>query len=859
MPDQGVFGPLTKAAIAAALSDSSPTETTTSSPVTSAPVVSSIPASNPDTTTIQSQIDALQREISQTNQINSLSNVTLSSPTISSPNISGLTTSSVAEGTNLYFTNARAEAALALLGATTTAGTGLTYSGNAFSLDLTHPNIFTGLQQFNGQASSTLFSATTGFFNNILTTLTTATSSFLGGFTAGNNAAFVVNQAAPANSLTISPSGNVGIGTTTPGANLDVNGNANIGGTLSIGTTVQTNSSAAYDGASLGPELTSSGCWTLGTGWSGTQAGGFTHTPGNTAPLTCAITTVNGATYQVGFTFTRPTAGQLSVSIGGTTYLTGLQNPGAIQNWQIAGGSGNFVFTPTSSYDGTISTESIELLTLASAVSTLKDSSGAVSSETRISSASLHNQFLGVSAGHSNTTGSGNSGFGYGALSLNVLSPQNTCIGYLCLSSLTSGVGLNTAVGYRAMLDTTTGYENVAVGNDSLEQNTTGTINVAVGQDALNSLTVGNDNTAVGGTAMQLATTANYNSAFGFESLYNLTTARYSTAVGFQAGKLIGTGAANQTSWNSTYLGSNTRANADGDINEIVIGGGSTVTIGAGSNTVTIGNSDITKTLLSGNVGIGTTSPTHLLDVGSNSVSGAVAGFENSTGQCIINPTSSSVNCTSDARLKKNINPMATSTSLANILSLNPVFFNWNSESATSSQHSGFIAQQVAPIFPDLVTQDSSSGYYLLNYAGLTPYLTKAIQDIANLGSDFTSTLVAWLGNAANGIADLYATIIHAHEVHTDTLCVGTTCVTPQQFQAMVAASGQIASPPPIVAPAASDVQATSTNATSTLTDSNSLQSDVASTTTPDTLSDSTDIASSTPVITNDASTSPTQ
>ncbi|HEY4515604.1 MAG TPA: hypothetical protein VJH67_00215, partial [Candidatus Paceibacterota bacterium] len=57
---------------------------------------------------------------------------------------------------------------------------------------------------------------------NLLATSTTATSTFLGGLTVGNNAAFSVNQTATANSLYVAASGNVGIGTTAPGVKLEV-------------------------------------------------------------------------------------------------------------------------------------------------------------------------------------------------------------------------------------------------------------------------------------------------------------------------------------------------------------------------------------------------------------------------------------------------------------------------------------------------------------------------------------------------------------------------------------------------------------------------------------------------------------
>ena len=70
---------------------------------------------------------------------------------------------------------------------------------------------------------------------SIIATSTTATSTFAGGLTAGNNAGFVVNQIAPANSLTINSSGNVGIGTANPGAyKLNVSGNTYLGGSADI-------------------------------------------------------------------------------------------------------------------------------------------------------------------------------------------------------------------------------------------------------------------------------------------------------------------------------------------------------------------------------------------------------------------------------------------------------------------------------------------------------------------------------------------------------------------------------------------------------------------------------------------------
>jgi len=65
-------------------------------------------------------------------------------------------------------------------------------------------------------------------------TSTTATSTFVGGLTVGNNAAFVVNQAATANSLYVAANGKVGIGTASPSSSysLNVNGSVSVNGEI---------------------------------------------------------------------------------------------------------------------------------------------------------------------------------------------------------------------------------------------------------------------------------------------------------------------------------------------------------------------------------------------------------------------------------------------------------------------------------------------------------------------------------------------------------------------------------------------------------------------------------------------------
>ncbi|MEI7463081.1 MAG: hypothetical protein WCK03_01640, partial [Candidatus Taylorbacteria bacterium] len=66
----------------------------------------------------------------------------------------------------------------------------------------------------------------------IYSTNTNATSTFSGGFTAGNNAGFTVNRLAAANSLLVAGNSNIGIGSTTPYATLSVVGSMALTGAL---------------------------------------------------------------------------------------------------------------------------------------------------------------------------------------------------------------------------------------------------------------------------------------------------------------------------------------------------------------------------------------------------------------------------------------------------------------------------------------------------------------------------------------------------------------------------------------------------------------------------------------------------
>ncbi|MDD4989436.1 MAG: hypothetical protein PHV42_03350 [Candidatus Pacebacteria bacterium] len=226
-------------------------------------------------------------------------------------------------------------------------------------------------------------------------------------------------------------------------------------------------------------------------------------------------------------------------------------------------------------------------------------------------STTLGNYFVGNS-GNLTMTGDSNTALGGVALLSNTTGTSNTSVGNAALVSNTTGNN-NTADGALALGSNTSGSQNVAVGTASLNLNTTGGNNTAVGNASLAANTTGSDNIAFGLAALNINSTGSSNTAIGESSLSTNTTGSNNTALGIYAGEHIADGStSNTTSSNSLYLGANTKALASGDTNEIVIGSGA---IGVGSNSAILGNSSITKTVLNGNVGVGTSTPSSKLQI----------------------------------------------------------------------------------------------------------------------------------------------------------------------------------------------------------------------------------------------------
>lgn len=125
---------------------------------------------------------------------------------------------------------------------------------------------------------------------------------------------------------------------------------------------------------------------------------------------------------------------------------------------------------------------------------------------------------------------------------------------------------------------------------------------------------------------------------------------------------------------------------------------------------------------------------------------GRWAGYFDGDVKVVGNLTATSVNTSSDSRLKKDIRQIENG-SLDKIMEMNTVRYHlknpevnvWNSTEKhylydldspiLKQEHFGLIAQELMTIYPELVTE-GSDGYYAVNYLEIIPLLIKSIQEL---------------------------------------------------------------------------------------------------------------------------------
>jgi hypothetical protein len=179
----------------------------------------------------------------------------------------------------------------------------------------------------------------------------------------------------------------------------------------------------------------------------------------------------------------------------------------------------------------------------------------------------------------------------------------------------------------------------------------------------------------------------------------------YSTAMGYETEASGGA---------STAMGNGTRAS---DYASLVIGqnnaAGATVT-----NSAITFNSNNTAFVI-GNGG------------DSNNKSDAFKVLFNGNTTISGNVTATEFNTSSDARLKKNIEPLT--QALDKVMELNPVSYRKKKRISDSSYpivENGFIAQEIQKIMPKLVRVGADKDKLMsVNYIAIIPLLTKAMQE----------------------------------------------------------------------------------------------------------------------------------
>ena len=290
----------------------------------------------------------------------------------------------------------------------------------------------------------------------------------------------------------------------------------------------------------------------------------------------------------------------------------------------------------------------------------------------------------------------------------------------------------------------------------------TGTYSFATG---LNTTASGLRSTALGNRTLA---SGEYSTAIGSQTTasgkFSTAMGSHTTASGYNSTTMgVFTAASGRY---SVAMGFSTKSEADHNtaIGIYNIGGGSTMDFVATDPLFEIGNGNSFErknaltVLKNGNTGIGTHQPKVKLQI----TGGKDAGLSNGSGYVVLgdeskinmvidnneilvrnNGASSTLYLqndggdvsvggkivhTSDMRLKKNINLLY--YGLREILKMNPVIYDWKSDSDEQHKNIGLLAQDIQPLIKEVVhIGDDKPGTLSISYTELIPVLIKAIQE----------------------------------------------------------------------------------------------------------------------------------
>jgi Chaperone of endosialidase len=262
-----------------------------------------------------------------------------------------------------------------------------------------------------------------------------------------------------------------------------------------------------------------------------------------------------------------------------------------------------------------------------------------------------------------------------------VVNGETVGVGVGALQSEGIGTFYSTAVGFGALYTNTSGLGNTAIGTSALYFNNGGN-NTAVGSSALQSNTSGVSNTAVGSSSMPFATTGSYNTSLGDSSLWQNSTGSSNIAIGYQSGFYI-------NGSNNVDIASYGTATDNGVI-RIGVDGTQTSFFAAGIRGVTTGLNDAVPVMVDSNGQLGTVS--------------------------------------SSRRFKEDIQDMGEASE--GLMRLRPVTFRYQKPFADGSKPTqyGLIAEEVADVYPNLVTHTADGQIETVKYQVLDSMLLNEVQ-----------------------------------------------------------------------------------------------------------------------------------
>jgi Chaperone of endosialidase len=283
-----------------------------------------------------------------------------------------------------------------------------------------------------------------------------------------------------------------------------------------------------------------------------------------------------------------------------------------------------------------------------------------------------------------------NTAYGSSSLFLNRTGIDNTAFGSAALQNNTAGD--STAVGSFALFNNTSGGDNTAVGFHALWQNFVGLSNTAVGSNALANNNSSGFNTAVGALALELNTSGALNTAFGERALINNSSGSQNTAIGSAA--LI-----NATGSNNIGLG-----------------------VGAGGLALTSGTNNI---YLGAVAPANESNTTRLGQTQTRTFVAGIAGTPVGGSQVLITSTGQLGILASSARYKRDISAIVARS--RGLFVLRPVTFRYKQDPQRIRQY-GLIAEEVAKVYPELVTRRSDGTIESVQYHELIPMLVNELQ-----------------------------------------------------------------------------------------------------------------------------------